>query len=84
MNKVLPDTTTKRRNHSSTGQAFVARERELARLGTFLEQAISGRGQVRFVTGGKGGLDREVGRASCPGGPEGGVGPAGCCPEPDL
>jgi DNA-binding SARP family transcriptional activator len=33
---------------------FVARERELARLGTHLEAALTGRGQVAFVTGGPG------------------------------
>jgi len=33
---------------------FVARERELARLSAFLDQALSGHGQVVFVTGGPG------------------------------
>jgi DNA-binding SARP family transcriptional activator len=33
---------------------FVARERELARLDGFLNQALAGRGQVVFVTGGPG------------------------------
>jgi adenylate cyclase len=33
---------------------FVARERELARLDTFLHEALAGHGQVVFVTGGSG------------------------------
>jgi DNA-binding SARP family transcriptional activator len=33
---------------------FVARERELARLGTFLEQALKGQSRVVFITGGPG------------------------------
>jgi DNA-binding SARP family transcriptional activator len=33
---------------------FVARERELARLDTYLEAALAGQGQVVFVTGGPG------------------------------
>ena len=32
-------------------QVFVARERELAQLNTFLDHALSGQGQVCFVTG---------------------------------
>lgn len=32
-------------------QVFVARERELAQLQTFLDEALAGRGQVCFVTG---------------------------------
>ncbi len=32
-------------------QVFVARERELAQLQTFLERALAGHGQVCFVTG---------------------------------
>ncbi|MFO7742350.1 MAG: tetratricopeptide repeat protein, partial [Anaerolineae bacterium] len=34
--------------------AFVARERELARLGSFLEQALNGQGGVVLITGGPG------------------------------
>jgi len=45
---------------------FVARERELAKLGTFLEAALDGRGQAAFVTGdagtGKTALIHEFGR----------------------
>lgn len=37
-----------------SGEAFVARQRELARLGAFLDRAIAGRGLVSFVTGGAG------------------------------
>ena len=32
-------------------QKFVARERELEQLNTFLDRALSGQGQVCFVTG---------------------------------
>ena len=32
-------------------QVFVARERELAQLQSFLDQALAGHGQVCFVTG---------------------------------
>jgi predicted ATPase len=34
-----------------TEQVFVARERELAQLETFLDRALAGHGQVCFVTG---------------------------------
>ncbi|MFQ5595803.1 MAG: ATP-binding protein, partial [Anaerolineae bacterium] len=34
-----------------TEQVFVARERELAQLHTFLGRALAGQGQVVFVTG---------------------------------
>ncbi|MFQ5792775.1 MAG: ATP-binding protein, partial [Acidobacteriota bacterium] len=34
-----------------TEQVFVARERELAQLQTFLDRALAGQGQVCFVTG---------------------------------
>ena len=32
-------------------QVFVARERELAQLQTFLDRTLAGQGQVAFVTG---------------------------------
>ena len=35
-------------------QAFVARERELARLGSFLDRTLDGQGQVCFVIGNAG------------------------------
>ncbi len=35
----------------ATGPIFVAREQELARLHTFLEQALAGQGQICFITG---------------------------------
>jgi len=38
----------------TTPAPFVARERELARLCTFLEQALKGHGRVVFITGGAG------------------------------
>ena len=54
MGEVVLDTIPRRWGRTVAGQTFVVRERELARLRTFLNQALSGQGQVGFVSGGAG------------------------------
>jgi predicted ATPase/DNA-binding SARP family transcriptional activator len=46
--------TEEKARHAFERPPFVARERELARLDVFLETALTGQGQVIFVTGGPG------------------------------
>jgi len=47
----FPSAAYKENGTDVSGPIFVARERELASLNGFLEEALAGRGQVAFVTG---------------------------------